>query len=105
MPDAPYEAPEAPEIHVRTADVGITECAAMSLDYVLPRVRIAASRQALTRPQKSQMLCAAAGGTAVQPDRLSSSDVLRAEHSDANGRTLVANAHAERSEHIARASF
>jgi len=40
--DAPYEAPETPEIHVRTAEAGITDCAAMILNYVLPRLRIAA---------------------------------------------------------------
>ena len=40
--DAPYEAPETPEIHVRTAEAGIADCAAAILDYVLPRRRIAA---------------------------------------------------------------
>jgi adenylyl-sulfate kinase len=40
--DAPYEAPERPEIHVRTAESGIAECVAMIMDYVLPRLQIAA---------------------------------------------------------------
>jgi adenylyl-sulfate kinase len=40
--DAPYEAPEMPEIHVRTAEFGITACAAQILDYVLPRLNVRA---------------------------------------------------------------
>jgi adenylyl-sulfate kinase len=40
--DAPYEAPETPEIHVWTAEACIAECTAMILDFVLPRLWIAA---------------------------------------------------------------
>jgi len=47
--DAPYEAPEAPEIHVRTSEAGIAECAAMILDYVLARLEVAALAPAGTR--------------------------------------------------------
>lgn len=35
--DAPYEAPETPEIHLRTAEMSIAESTAQILDYVLPR--------------------------------------------------------------------
>ncbi|MDR3403534.1 MAG: adenylyl-sulfate kinase [Chthoniobacter sp.] len=40
--DAPYEIPEKPEIHVRTAEFGVADCASMILDYVLPRLKVAA---------------------------------------------------------------
>jgi adenylylsulfate kinase-like enzyme len=40
--DAPYEAPAAPDIHVRTAEGGIGDCVAQILVYLLPRVRLAA---------------------------------------------------------------
>ena len=38
--DAPYETPESPEIHVRTADFGVAECVALIVDFLLPRVRL-----------------------------------------------------------------
>jgi bifunctional enzyme CysN/CysC len=38
--DAPYEAPEMPEIHVRTAESRVEDCTATILDYILPRVKI-----------------------------------------------------------------
>lgn len=40
--DAPYEAPAAPDIHVRTAEGGIGDCVAQIVAYLLPRVRLAA---------------------------------------------------------------
>ena len=40
--DAPYEPPARPEIHVRTAESSVAECAAIVLDYVHPRLRILA---------------------------------------------------------------
>jgi len=40
--DAPYEAPAAPDIHVRTAEGGLSDCVAQILVYLLPRVRLAA---------------------------------------------------------------
>ena len=39
--DAPYEVPEAPEIHVRTAEVGIGDCATMIVSFILQRYQIA----------------------------------------------------------------
>jgi len=41
--DAPYEAPEAPEIHVRTAEQSVADCVAMILDFVRARLDITAS--------------------------------------------------------------
>ncbi len=37
---APYEAPERPDIHVRTAESGVPECVAQIVDFLLPRLRI-----------------------------------------------------------------
>ncbi len=37
--DAPYEAPEAPEIHVRTAEQSVEECVAQILKVVLARLK------------------------------------------------------------------
>lgn len=42
--DAPYETPETPEIHVRTAEFGVGECVALIVDYLLPRLQIAGPR-------------------------------------------------------------
>jgi len=39
--DAPYEAPETPGLHVPTAESGVDDCAAMILNYVLPRLKVA----------------------------------------------------------------
>ena len=38
--DAPYEVPDAPEIHVRTAEAGARECVALILDDLLPRLAV-----------------------------------------------------------------
>ena len=39
--DAPYETPETPDVHVRTAEFGVAECVALIVDYLLPRLQIA----------------------------------------------------------------
>lgn len=41
--DAPYEAPASPDVHVRTAESGVGACVAQIVEYLLPRVRLAAA--------------------------------------------------------------
>jgi adenylylsulfate kinase-like enzyme len=38
--DAPYEAPEEPEIHVHTAELGIEASLALIIENLLPRLAL-----------------------------------------------------------------
>jgi len=40
--DAPYEAPETPEVHVRSSEASVADCAAQIVEYVQRRLRSAA---------------------------------------------------------------
>ena len=40
--DAPYEAPAAPDVHVRTAEFSVGDCVAQVVAFLLPRVQAAA---------------------------------------------------------------
>ncbi|MCE9611066.1 MAG: adenylyl-sulfate kinase [Chthoniobacter sp.] len=42
--DAPYEAPETPDVHVRTAEFEVRECVAQIVDFLLPRVQLATAQ-------------------------------------------------------------